>query len=102
MKCDISSSVNYCTLILLLLKMILGSKPYIKKLHFPFFFQTRYHCMKGVRIWSFSGSYFPVFGLNTGRYSVSLRVQSECGKISEISESGLKTHMMSIALTDIT
>ena len=29
----------------------------------------------------FSGPYFPVFGLNTKRYSVSLRIQSECGKI---------------------
>ena len=28
-----------------------------------------------------SGPYFPVFGLNTKRYSVSLRIQSECGKI---------------------
>ena len=25
--------------------------------------------------------YFPAFGLNTERYSVSLRIQSECGKI---------------------
>ena len=29
----------------------------------------------------FSGPYFPVFGLNKERYSVSLRIQSECGKI---------------------
>ena len=29
----------------------------------------------------FSGPYFPVFGLNTERYFVSLRIQSECGKI---------------------
>ena len=28
----------------------------------------------------FSGPYFPVFGLNKERYSVSLRIQSECGK----------------------
>ena len=34
-----------------------------------------------VRIQSFSGPYFPAFGLNTERYSVSLRIQSECGKI---------------------
>ena len=30
---------------------------------------------------SFSGPYFPAFGLNTERYGVSLRIQSECGKI---------------------
>ena len=28
-----------------------------------------------------SGPYFPTFGLNTERYSVCLRIQSECGKI---------------------
>ena len=39
------------------------------------------HCVKGVRIWSFSGSYFPEFGLNTERYSVFLCIQSECGKM---------------------
>ena len=39
------------------------------------------HCLKSVCIRSFSGPYFPAFGLNTGRYCVSLRIQSECGKI---------------------
>ena len=34
-----------------------------------------------VRIRSYSGLYFPAFGLNTKRYSVSLRIQSECGKM---------------------
>ena len=29
----------------------------------------------------FPGPYFPVFGLNAERYLVSLRIQSECGKI---------------------
>ena len=37
--------------------------------------------MKRVRIRSYSGLYFPTFGLNTERYSLSLRFQSECGKI---------------------
>ena len=31
----------------------------------------------------FSGPYFPAFELNTERYGVSLRVQSECGDIFE-------------------
>ena len=26
------------------------------------------HCLKSVQIWSFSDLYFPVFGLNTGKY----------------------------------
>ena len=29
----------------------------------------------------FSGPYFPVFGINTERYTLSVRIQSECGKI---------------------
>ena len=37
--------------------------------------------MKSVRIQRLSGSYFPAFGLSTNRYSVSLRIQSKCGKI---------------------
>ena len=54
-------------------------------------FYFKYHCLKCVCIWSFSGPYFPAFGLNTERYSVSpfwfflnfvsLRIKSECGKI---------------------
>ena len=39
------------------------------------------NCVKRVRIQSYSGPHFPAFGLNTERYSVSLRVQSECGKM---------------------
>ena len=39
------------------------------------------HCTKSVRIRSYSGPHFPAFGLNTERFSVSLRIQSECGKI---------------------
>ena len=37
--------------------------------------------VRSVRIRSFSGLYFPVFGLNTEWYGVSLHIQSECGKI---------------------
>ena len=36
--------------------------------------------MKSVRIQSFSRPYFPAFGMNTERYAVSLRIQSECRK----------------------
>ena len=39
------------------------------------------HCVKSVRIRSYFGPYFPAFGLNTERYGVSLRIQSECGKL---------------------
>ena len=35
--------------------------------------------VKSVRIWKFSGPYFLVFGLNTTRYGVPLRIQSKCG-----------------------
>ena len=40
------------------------------------------HCVKSVRIRSYSGPYFTAFGLNTERYRVSFRIQSECGKIT--------------------
>ena len=39
------------------------------------------HYMKSGRIMNYSGTYFPTFGLNTERYSVTLCIQSECGKI---------------------
>ena len=39
------------------------------------------HCVKSVRIRSFSDPYFASFGLNMERYGVSLRIQSKCVKI---------------------
>ena len=38
-------------------------------------------CMKSVSIRKYSGPHFPAFELNTERYSVSLRIQPERGKI---------------------
>ena len=38
-------------------------------------------CVKSVHTWSYSGQYFPAFGLNTVRYGVSLPIHSECGKM---------------------
>ena len=40
-----------------------------------------YHYVESVRICSFSGPYFPAFGLHTERFGVYLSIQSECGKI---------------------
>ena len=31
-------------------------------------FLVKIHCVKSVRIWSFSGSYFPIFSSNVGKY----------------------------------
>ena len=39
------------------------------------------HCVKSVRIRSYSGLHFPAFGLNTERYGV-LRIRSKYGKIT--------------------
>ena len=39
------------------------------------------HCVKSVRIRSYSSPYFLAFRLNTETYSVSLLIQSECGII---------------------
>ena len=49
-------------------------------LHLPILIPNT-HCVKSVRIWSYSGLHFPTFGLNTERYGVSHRIQSECGKM---------------------
>ena len=43
--------------------------------------ETQTHYVKIVRIRSYSGPYFPAFGLNMERYSAYLHIQSECGKI---------------------
>ena len=42
---------------------------------------TSLHCVKSVRIRSFSGLHLPTFALNAERYGVSLCIQSKCGKI---------------------
>ena len=42
---------------------------------------SKWHCVKISCIRSLPGPYFSDFGLNTGIYSVSLHIQSECGKI---------------------
>ena len=39
------------------------------------------HCVKSVRIRSYFGPHFPAFRLNTERYFLSLRIQSECEKM---------------------
>ena len=44
-------------------------------------FWSKSHCVKSVRIQSFSSTHIPAFGLNTEQYSLSLRIQSECGEI---------------------
>ena len=38
------------------------------------------HCVESARVQSYSGPHFPSFGMNTDRY-LSLRIQSECGKM---------------------
>ena len=44
-------------------------------------FLTNIHCVKSVRIWRFSGLYFPAFGLTTERFGASHRIHSKCWKI---------------------
>ena len=47
-----------------------------------FLFKSRIsHYVKSVRIRSYSVLHLPAFGLNTEKCSVSLSIQSECGKI---------------------
>ena len=54
---------------------------FIFSLIFIFINHMTSHCVKSVRTRSFSGPDFPAFRLHMERYSVSLRIQSECGKI---------------------
>ena len=56
-----------------------------------------FHCAKSVRIGSSSGPYFPAFGLNTERYSVSLRIRSECEKIWTRKNLHIRTFFMQCA-----
>ena len=42
---------------------------------------SKQHYVKNLRIRNFSDPYCPPFGLNTERYSVSLSIQAEYGKI---------------------
>ena len=36
------------------------------------------HCVKCVRIWSYSGPHFPAFGLNTDTFHAVLRLAETC------------------------
>ena len=44
-------------------------------------FPQNSHCVKSVRIWSYSGPHFPAFALNTERYGVFLHIQAQRGKM---------------------
>ena len=60
------------------------------------------HCVKIVHIWSFSGAYFPTFGLYTKIYRVNLCIQSECGKTrTRKTLSTNKIHVMSEAFSGV-
>ena len=48
--------------------------------HYNSFSYTN-HCVKSVRVRSYSGPHFRAFGLNTETHSGSLRIQSECGEM---------------------
>ena len=39
------------------------------------------HCVKSVQVRSYSGPYFPIFGLDTEIFAVNVFIQSEYGKI---------------------
>ena len=52
------------------------------------------HCVKSVRVWSFSGPYFSAFGL----YGVYVHIQFECGKIRTRKTPNTDTSYARIAL----
>ena len=53
----------------------------LANIHCVFYHWKRSTAWKVCKYGVFSGLYFPAFGLNTERYSVSLRIQYKCGKI---------------------
>ena len=69
--CEKTAANYFCKELHLILNYVLNTPLSIQNIH----------CVKGVRIRSFSSPHFPAFGLNTERYFVSLRIQSECRKI---------------------
>ena len=42
---------------------------------------SMFHCVKSVRIWSFSGPHFPALRLNVERYEIAHCIQSEWEKM---------------------
>ena len=52
----------------------------LKKSLIENFILSAVHCVKSVRIRSYSGPYFPAFGLNKEIYSVPLRIHPNAGK----------------------
>ena len=65
-------------------------KEHWAEMDYDYPFYKSHHCMKNVRIWSFSGPYFPAFGMYTERYGLSLRIKSKCGKIQTRKTPNLK------------
>ena len=59
----------------------LGQKAMGKFFNKTFYTITKLYCVESVRIRSFSGPYFPAFGVNTKRYGVYLRIHSKSGKM---------------------
>ena len=56
------------------------------------------HCLTVVRLRSSSGPHFSAFGLNTGRYEVSLRIQYKCRKIgTRITPKSVTFHAVKVA-----
>ena len=55
------------------IELLTNGNKYVNN-EFEFLFIKRSHCVKSVRIRSFSGPCFPVFGQDTERYGVSLRI----------------------------
>ena len=57
-------------------------QPFLAKINLEWCLSTNFtHCVKRARIRNYFGPYFPAFGLNAERYSVSLRTQAEWGEI---------------------
>ena len=62
--------------------------------HSPLIFTLS--CVKSVRIRSYSGPYFPAFGLNAERYSVCFRIQSKMRENTDQNNSKCRHFLCSV------
>ena len=74
-------SLTFISFTLKIIILLSSSHGKANVVQFVFTCCSDFHCVKKVHIPTFSGSYFPVFGLNTEIYGVNLRIQSKYRKI---------------------
>ena len=89
--CNYNHRMSYCVLLLLSNIVHYCLENIVEKEYIFQIFANIITLSLRVCIRRFSGPNVPAFGLNTERYGVSLRIQSECGKIRTIKTANTDT-----------